>query len=224
MPVPLEEPVLGCGKTSLNIGERPTVMTKPVLDFWFDFSSVYSFLSAMRIAPLAETAGVEVRWKPFLLGPIFASQGMKDSPFNLFPVKGQHMIRDVKRTADEIGTGFQWPNVFPQSSVLAARVGLVGLKDSWGQDFSRAVFHAEYAENRVISDTTVIADILTELKVPVDATFAAAQADGIKAELRDLTAEAQKRGFFGAPTFTTHDGELFWGNDRLEQALRWARK
>jgi len=199
-------------------------MPKPVLDFWFDFASTYSFLSAMRIAPLADAAGVEVRWKPFLLGPIFASQGMKDSPFNLFPTKGQHMIRDVKRLADEIGVGFQWPDVFPQSSVLPARVALVGFKEGWGYDFSRAVFLAEYAEKRVISEQSVIADILTKLKVPVDATFAAAQSDAIKAELRDLTAEAQKRGFFGAPTFTTADGELFWGNDRLEQALRWAKK
>ena len=199
-------------------------MPKPVLDFWFDFSSVYSFLAAMRIAPLADAAGVQVRWKPFLLGPLFAKQGLKDSPFNLFPVKGQHMIRDVKRTADEIGVGFQWPDVFPQSSVLASRVALVGLKDSWGQNFSRAVFHAEYAENRAISEPAVIADILTTLKVPVDATFASAQTDDIKAELRDATADADRRGFFGAPTFTTQDGELFWGNDRLEQALRWAKK
>lgn len=138
------------------------------------------------------------------------------------------MIRDVKRAADEIGVGFKWPDVFPQSAVLASRIALVGLKDTskktWGEDFSRAVFHAEYAENRVISEPGVIADILTKLKVPVDATFASAQADEIKTELREQTAEAQRREFFGAPTFTTQDGELFWGNDRLEQALRWATK
>ena len=199
-------------------------MSKPHLDFWFDFSSVYSFLSAMRIAPLAKDAGVDVTWKPFLLGPIFVSQGMKDSPFNLFPVKGQHMIRDVARSAEEIGVGFKWPDKFPQSSVLAARVGIVGLKEGWGQDFSRAVFTAEYSDNKDISDQAVIAGILTKLKVPVEATAAKAQSDATKGELRDNTAEAQKRGFFGAPTFTTKNGELFWGNDRLEQALRWAKK
>jgi 2-hydroxychromene-2-carboxylate isomerase len=199
-------------------------MPKPVLDFWFDFASVYSFLSAMRIAPLAEQAGVALKWRPFLLGPIFQAQGMKDSPFNLFPVKGQHMIRDVQRSADEIGVAFQWPDAFPQSSVPAARVALVGFKAGWGEDFSRAVFVAEYSENRVISDQGVIADILTKLAVPAAATFASAQADAIKQELRDSTAEAGRRGFFGAPTFTTPDGELFWGNDRLEQALRWANK
>jgi 2-hydroxychromene-2-carboxylate isomerase len=199
-------------------------MPKPVLDFWFDFASVYSFLSAMRIAPLAEQAGVALKWRPFLLGPIFQAQGMKGSPFNLFPVKGRHMIRDVQRSADEIGVGFQWPDAFPQSSVLAARVALVGFKAGWGEDFSRAVFAAEYSDNRVISDQTVIAEILTRLAIPADATFAGAQAGAIKQELRDATAEAQRRGFFGAPTFTTQDGELFWGNDRLEQALRWANK
>lgn len=208
--------------------EHLQTMPKPVLDFWFDFASVYSFLTATRIAPLADAAGVQVRWRPFLLGPIFATQGMTDSPFNLFPLRGQHMIRDVKRAADEIGVGFKWPDVFPQSAVLASRIALVGLKDTskktWGEDFSRAVFHAEYAENRVISEPGVIADILTKLKVPVDATFASAQADEIKTELREQTAEAQRREFFGAPTFTTQDGELFWGNDRLEQALRWATK
>ena len=70
----------------------------------------------------------------------------------------------------------------------------------------------------------MIGGILTKLKVPVEPTAAKAQSDAIKGELRDNTAEAQKRGFFGAPTFTTKNGELFWGNDRLEQALRWAKK
>jgi 2-hydroxychromene-2-carboxylate isomerase len=108
--------------------------------------------------------------------------------------------------------------------VLAARVSLVGFKAGWGEDFSRAVFVAEYGENRMISEQSVIAEILTRLAIPVEATFAGAQADDIKQELRDATAEAERRGFFGAPTFTTPDGELFWGNDRLEQALRWAKK
>ncbi len=199
-------------------------MSKPHLDFWFDFSSVYSFLAAMRITPLAKDAGVEVAWKPFLLGPIFVAQGMKDSPFNLFPVKGQHMIRDVARSAEEIGVGFQWPDKFPQSSVLAARVGIVGFKEGWGEDFSREVFQAEYSHNKDISDQAVIAGILSKLKVPLEPVVAKAQSDETKGALRDNTAEAQKRGFFGAPTFTTASDEMFWGNDRLEQALRWAKK
>lgn len=197
-------------------------MSKPVLDFWFDFASVYSFLTSVRIAPLAASAGVELRWRPFLLGPIFQSQGLSDSPFNLFPAKGRHMIRDVQRTAEEIGIAFRWPDQFPQSAVPASRIALVGLDEGWGEDFCRAVFRAEYSDNRLISDPAVLANLLTHLKIPVDATFAKSQSDDIKSKLREQTAEAQRRGFFGAPTFTTASGEMFWGNDRLEQALRWA--
>lgn len=197
-------------------------MSKLVLDFWFDFASVYSFLTSARIRPLAAEVGVEVRWRPFLLGPIFQSQGLADSPFNLFPAKGRHMIRDVQRTAEEIGIGFHWPAQFPQSAVAASRIALVGLEEGWGEDFCCAVFRAEYSDNRLISDPAVLADLLTHLKIPVDATFAKAQSDEIKLRLREQTAQAQSRGFFGAPTFTTASGEMFWGNDRLEQALRWA--
>lgn len=199
-------------------------MSKPHLDFWFDFGSVYSFLASMRISPLAKEADVEVTWKPFLLGPVFQSQGLKDSPLNVFPVKGKALIRDAQRIAEDMGVAFKWPNKFPQSGVLGGRVALVGLKESWGEDFSREVFQAEYSHNKDIADPNTIAEILAKLKVPVEPTMAKAQSDEIKGELRDNTAEAQKRGFFGAPTFTTKSGELFWGNDRLEQALRWAKK
>ncbi len=200
------------------------LMSKPQLTFWFDFGSTYSFLAAMRIEQLAKDAGVEVTWKPFLLGPVFQSQGLKDSPLNVFPVKGKALIRDAQRIAEDMGIPFKWPEKFPQSSVLAGRVALVGLKEGWGKDFGRDVFAAEYSYGRDISDPNTITEILAKHKVPVEATLAKAQSDEIKSELRDNTADAQKRGFFGAPTFTTASGELFWGNDRLEQALRWAKK
>jgi len=66
-----------------------------VLDFWFDFASTYSYPAAMRIAPLAQQAGVMVRFRPFLLGPIFKIQGWPTSPFNLYPAKGRYMWRDL---------------------------------------------------------------------------------------------------------------------------------
>ncbi|HET7167365.1 MAG TPA: DsbA family protein, partial [Pseudolabrys sp.] len=73
-------------------------MAKPTLDFWFEFASTYSYPAAMRISPLAEAAGVAVRWRPFMLGPIFKEQGWTTSPFNLFPAKGLNMWRDLERT------------------------------------------------------------------------------------------------------------------------------
>jgi 2-hydroxychromene-2-carboxylate isomerase len=194
------------------------------LDFWFDFASTYSYPAIMRISPLAQTAGVRVRLRPFLLGPIFKAQGWDTSPFNLYPAKGRHMWRDLERLCAEHQLPFRRPEPFPQHSLLAARVALVALAQDWGDAFCRAVFRAEFGEGRRIDDPAVIGALLAELKVEPAAALAAAQSDAAKAKLRNETEQAQQLGIFGAPSFTCADGELFWGNDQLEQALRWAQK
>jgi 2-hydroxychromene-2-carboxylate isomerase len=195
----------------------------PALDFWFDFASSYSYPAALRIAPLAAAAGVTVRYQPFLLGPIFKAQGWGSSPFNVYEAKGRHMWRDLERLCADMALPFQRPEPFPQNSLLAARVALVGLGDRWGEAFCRAVFQAEFAAGRRIDDPGVIRDILADLNCDPAAVLDAAQGEGNKQRLRQQTDEAQRRGIFGAPTFVTSDGELFWGNDRLERALQWAR-
>jgi 2-hydroxychromene-2-carboxylate isomerase len=194
----------------------------PTLDFWFDFASTYSYPAAMRIAPLAAEAGVAVRYRPFLLGPIFKAQGWDSSPFNVYEAKGRHMWRDLERLCADLALPFRRPEPFPQNSLLAARVALIGPDDDGGEAFCRAVFRAEFADGRRIDDTAVIGEILTDLKLDPAAVLDAAQAEG-KQRLRQQTDEAQRRGIFGAPTFIASDGELFWGNDRLERALQWAR-
>ncbi len=103
-------------------------MTPPVLDFWFDFASTYSYPSAMRLRSLAQQAGVAVSFRPFLLGPIFKAQGWSTSPFNLYPAKGRHMWRDLERICADLALPFRRPDPFPQNSLLAARVALVGLR------------------------------------------------------------------------------------------------
>jgi 2-hydroxychromene-2-carboxylate isomerase len=198
-------------------------MAAPALDFWFDFASTYSYPAAMRVGPLAAQAGVEVRFRPFLLGPIFKAQGWTTSPFNLYPEKGRHMWRDLERLCAELDLPFRRPDPFPQNSLLAARAGIAALDHDWGKDFCRAVFRAQFGEGRRIDDPAVIAAVLTDMEVDPQATLVAAQSDEIKTRLRSETASAQGLGLFGAPSFTTADGELFWGNDRLEQALRWAK-
>src|SRR5215470_2878086 len=147
----------------------------PTIDFWFDFASTYSYPAAMRIAPLAAAAGVTVRYRPFLLGPIFKAQGWDTSPFNVYEAKGRHMWRDVERLCGDIALPFQRPDPFPQSSLLAARVALVGLGDGWGEDFCRLVFRAGFAEGRRIDDATLIAGILTGLRLDPKSALAAAQ-------------------------------------------------
>jgi len=197
-------------------------MERPVLDFFFEFASTYSYAAAMRIGPLAEAAGVAVRWRPFLLGPIFGAQGWTDSPFNLHPAKGRYMWRDLERICGRLGLPFRRPDPFPQPSLLAARVAHVGLDAGWGEGFCRAVFAAEFVDGRQIGDEAVMHALLGGLGVAPAAALARARSDEIKDRLRATTAEAERRGVFGAPSFVTPDGELFWGHDRMVEALAWA--
>jgi len=199
-------------------------MIGATLDFWFEFASTYSYPAAMRIAPLAKTHGITLRWRPFLLGPIFKSQGWDNSPFNIYPAKGRYMWRDLERVCGALGLPFAQPSPFPQNSVLAARIALVGLAQSWGEDFCRAIYRAEFGEGRNIAEPATAAAMLVALDQDAKAIFQAAQTAAVKNVLRSNTEEAQRLGIFGAPTFVTADGELFWGNDRLEAALGWAKR
>jgi len=194
------------------------------LDFWFDFASTYSYPAAARIGALAAHADVRVRFRPFLLGPIFKSQGWTTSPFNLYPAKGRHMWRDLERLCADLDIPFRRPDPFPQNSLLAARVALAALDHSWGEAFCVALFRAQFGDGRRIDDAGAIGEVLAGLQIDPQPVLAAARSEANKARLRAQTEEAQQRGLFGAPSFTTADGELFWGNDRLEAALRWARR
>jgi 2-hydroxychromene-2-carboxylate isomerase len=195
----------------------------PTLDFFYEFASTYSYVTAMRIAPLAADAGVTVRWRPFLLGPIFKAQGWETSPFNLYPAKGRYMVRDCERLCADLGLAFRLPDPFPQPSLTAARVALVALGEGWGDDFSRAVYRAEFAEARNIADPAVLGGIVRDLGHDETAALAGAQSEDIKGRLRANTEDAQRLGIFGAPSFIS-GSELFWGNDRLEQALDFVKR
>ena len=117
------------------------------------------------MSALAQQAGVTVRFRPFLLGPLFKGHGWPTCPFNLYPSKGHYMWRDLERICFDLDLPFRRPQPFPQNSLLAARVALIGLSASWGEEFCRGVFRAEFGECRQIDNPTVIADILSQLHI-----------------------------------------------------------
>lgn len=199
-------------------------MTQKTIDFWYEFASTYSYPAAMRVEKVAKAADAAIRYRPFLLGPIFGAQGWKDSPFNIYPVKGRYMWRDLERICNAEGIPLKLPPVrFPQNGLKAARIALAGEAQGWIGSFTRAVYTANFAEQRDISDDATLAHILSKIGVNPEAAVEAANTQEIKDRLKAQTEEAISLGIFGAPSFTV-GSELFWGNDRLEQAVAWAAR
>jgi 2-hydroxychromene-2-carboxylate isomerase len=196
-----------------------------MLEFWFELASTYSYPAAMRLPKAARAVGVETRWRVFLLGPLFkAQQGLADSPFNVVEVKGRYMWRDMERICDALDLPLRRPSTFPRNTLAAARTVLA--TEAQGLDIVplvQALYRANFAEDRAIDQAEVLDEILTDLGLPAAAVREAAETPEIKAALRTNTEEAADRGLFGSPSFLTSDGELFWGSDRLDAALAWAR-
>lgn len=197
---------------------------RATVDFWYEFASTYSYLAALRIEALAREKAVAIVWRPFLLGPIFKAQGWGTSPFNLFPAKGAYMWRDLERLSAAQGVAFRKPDLFPQSSLKTARIAWTDGVGPHRGEFSRKVFLAQFAEGRRIDDESVLEDILESLGLDAAAVLVQSRSDQVKLRLRQETEEAMRLNLFGAPSFVTGDGEIFWGNDRLEAALNWTKQ
>jgi 2-hydroxychromene-2-carboxylate isomerase len=192
------------------------------VDFWFEFGSTYSYPAAMRVEDEARSRGVALRWRPFLLGPIFKSQGWTDSPFNIYPVKGRYMWRDMERICEERGIPLKHPSRFPRNGLLPARLVARFEDEPWTAAFVRGIYRANFAEDREISDPAVVASVLESVGQSAS-LLAESGSEHAKSKLRANTDEAIALGIFGAPSLVT-GGELFWGNDRLESALDWATR
>lgn len=195
-------------------------MPPKTIEYWFEFASTYSYLSTMRLPALAQAAGVSVVWRPFLLGPIFKAQGWDTTPFKIYAVKGIYMWRDMDRRAARQGLEFHQPDPFPQHSLLAARMATAAPEGAAKVAFCQNVYLAEFSAKQDISDPDVIAACAAAAGLPED-ILATAQTDEVKHALRLTTEEAGRHGIFGAPSFRVGE-ELFWGDDRLEDALAWA--
>lgn len=191
------------------------------IEFWFDFASTYSYPSAMRIEYLAQKNNLEVVWRPFLLGPIFNKQGWNDSPFNIYQVKGEYMWKDLQRVCNDLDLPFKRPDKFPQNGLLAARIAMMFADAPWISSFIKSVFAANFAHNEDISSPAILSNFLTLIGENPEDIIKEANSDIAKDLLRQQTDEALTRSIFGAPSFLVVK-ELFWGDDRLERAIKWA--
>lgn len=195
----------------------------PVIEYWFDFGSNYSYLSTLRIEQAAQLAGVSVQWRPFLLGPVFRELGWSTSPFVLQKEKGEYTWQDMARQCRKYGLPWRRPSRFPRPAVLPTLVALAGAGTHWVGGFCRLMMHLNFAEDRDIDSAGTVAEVLTAMDLPVASLLEDAQSADNRARLREQTVLARARGIFGAPTFFVGK-EMFWGNDRLDDALAACRE
>ena len=188
------------------------------LDCYIFVGSTYSFLTAHRAAAFAAAHGVALDWKPFSLRTLLREQD--STPFLGRPAKTAYMWRDIERRAARFGIPFARPSRYPVDSAQRAnRVATLAAHEGWCAEFLRETYRTWFLEDRDPGDPQALADTLRRLGCP-EAVAARADAPDIAAQFTANTDAARALGIFGAPNFVC-DGEVFWGDDRLEDAIAW---
>jgi 2-hydroxychromene-2-carboxylate isomerase len=191
------------------------------IDFWFTMGSVYTYLTVMRLPEIEKSTGIHFRWRPFHLLTIL--QEMKHVPFADKPAKEAYMWRDAERRAHMYGLAIRVPAPYPaKQSAAANRLAILGLREGWGIDFIRAAYRRWLQLGQETGSEPNVSESLKEIGQDSGRVLALAAGDEISRRLDEETDAARALRIFGAPTFVT-GGELFWGDDRLENAIDWCR-
>jgi 2-hydroxychromene-2-carboxylate isomerase len=198
-------------------------MSKPPIDFYFDFSSPYGYFASARIDELAAKHGRAVVWRPMLLGAVFKITGQQ--PLSTVPLKNTYMAHDLVRTAKLLNVPFKLPSKFPAGMQAPSRAFYwVGDKDrDLAKKLAQSLFHAYYVEDRDISNPEVTGNVAAKLGIDKAELTQALIDPAVKERLRTEVDAAIERGVFGSP-YIVVDGEPFWGSDRLDQIEQWLTK
>ena len=195
-------------------------MIKP-FDFYFDFVSPYSFLAHKEIRKIENKLNIKIRYKPILLGGLHNLHGIKAPAF--IPAKAKHMIRDCKLIAERNNVRFKFNSYFPIRSLNLMRGVLVAEEDNIKNYYINNIFDTTWQDGLNVNDDIVIQKVLKNLNVNPKTFSLRSTSSLIKDSLREKTSEAHEKGIFGAPTFVSNN-KIFWGQDRIEFALKEASK
>jgi 2-hydroxychromene-2-carboxylate isomerase len=193
-----------------------------VIDYWFSLGSTYNFLTAMRLEAIERETGIAFRWRPFNMAKILRE--MNNIPFSGKPAKAAYMWRDVGRRADKYGLVHRLPAAYPaQQTMVGTQLAFLGMREGWGKAFVRACYASWFQEGGEPYVDPVLSRTLSGIGQDPARAIAVAASDENLRLLEEETDEARRLGIFGAPTFAV-GGELFWGDDRLEDAIAWHRR
>ena len=190
------------------------------IDFWYSIGSTYSYLSVMRLPEVERTLNAKFRWRPFDVRHVMVEQN--NIPFKGKPVKAAYMWRDIERRAQRYGLSPKVPAPYPLPGlVLANQVATVGVNEGWVEAYTRATYERWFDAGQPAGEEPNLSSSLQEIGCDPVEVLAAARSESIANALAAATEEAMALGVFGSPTFVV-DGEVFWGDDRLEDAVLWA--
>jgi 2-hydroxychromene-2-carboxylate isomerase len=196
-------------------------MARSQIDFWFTMGSTYSYLSVLRLPDVERSTGISFHWHPFHLLVIL--QEMKHVPFADKPAKLTYMWRDIERRAAMYGFPTRLPAPYPpKHSVVANRIAILGMREGWGPEFVRAAYRRWFTLGQETGDEPNVSESLRDIGQDPERVLMLANTETTKAALATETDAARDLGIFGSPTFVI-GRELFWGDDRLNDAISWCR-
>ena len=191
------------------------------INFYFDFVSPYSFLAHKQIEKIERSEGIKIRYRPILLGGLHNLHGIKAPAF--IPAKAKHMIRDCKLIAERNNVKFKFNSYFPIKSLNLMRGVLVADEDGYKSYYVDSIFNSIWQDGLNMNDENIIQKILKNLNVNPKTFLLRCSSSSIKDLLKKRTDEAFEKGIFGAPSFVSNN-KIFWGQDRLEFAIKESYK
>ena len=192
------------------------------IEFWFSIGSTYTYLSVTRILDVEENFQVKFIWKPFSVRKIMKEMDNVPFPPNK-KNKVDYMWRDIERRAKFYGFFANVPVPYPLTEFdLANKIAILGLKEGWGIEYVRLTYKRWFQEGKEPAVEPNISEIFKLLNLDHEKTMNEANAEPINNMYEANTNLARQKKIFGSPTFIYED-ENFWGDDRMEDSIKWAK-
>ena len=191
------------------------------IEFWFSIGSTYTYLSVTRLKEVEQKFEVKFSWQPFSVRKIMLE--MDNVPFPpTKQVKADYMWRDIERRAQGYGFEAKVPAPYPLKEFdLANKIAVIGMQEGWCSDYVIATYRRWFVAGLEPGSEPNVSESLREIDQDPERALELAADDNIHKAYLSQTEQAQSKNIFGSPSFIV-DGELFWGDDRLEDAVNWA--
>ena len=191
------------------------------IESWFSIGSTYSYLLVTRLKEVEQKFEVKFSWQPFSVRKIMLE--MDNVPF--LPTKKEkadYMWRDIERRANSYGFEAKVPAPYRLKEFnLANKIAVIGMQEGWCSDYVIVTYRRWFVNGLDPGSEPNVSESLREIDQDPERALELAADDNIHKAYLSQTEQAQTKRIFGSPSFIV-DGELFWGDDRLEDAVNWA--